>query len=38
MPRVLTPALAWRDQAEHAAEPLGEGGRVVVVGRLGSEW
>jgi hypothetical protein len=38
MLRVLTPALAWRDQAEHAAEPLGEGGRVVVVGRLGSEW
>jgi single-strand DNA-binding protein len=26
--------IVWRDQAEHAAESLGKGGRVVVVGRL----
>jgi single-stranded DNA-binding protein len=25
---------AWRDQAEHAAESLSKGSRVVVVGRL----
>jgi single-strand DNA-binding protein len=26
--------VAWRDQAEHAAESLSKGNRVVVVGRL----
>ena len=26
--------IVWRDQAEHAAESLSKGGRVVVVGRL----
>jgi single stranded DNA-binding protein len=26
--------VVWRDQAEHAAESLTKGGRVVVVGRL----
>jgi single-strand DNA-binding protein len=26
--------IVWRDQAEHAAESLSEGSRVVVVGRL----
>ena len=26
--------IVWRDQAEHAAESLGKGSRVVVVGRL----
>jgi single-strand DNA-binding protein len=26
--------IVWRDQAEHAAESLGRGSRVVVVGRL----
>ena len=26
--------VVWRDQAEHAAESLGKGSRVVVVGRL----
>jgi single-stranded DNA-binding protein len=26
--------VVWRDQAEHAAESLAKGGRVVVVGRL----
>jgi single-strand DNA-binding protein len=26
--------LVWRDQAEHAAESLAKGSRVVVVGRL----
>jgi len=26
--------IAWRDQAEHAAESLAKGTRVVVVGRL----
>jgi single-strand DNA-binding protein len=26
--------IAWRDQAEHAAESLSRGSRVVVVGRL----
>jgi single-strand DNA-binding protein len=26
--------VAWRDQAEHAAESLTKGSRVVVVGRL----
>jgi single-strand DNA-binding protein len=26
--------IVWRDQAEHAAEALGKGSRVVVVGRL----
>jgi single-strand DNA-binding protein len=26
--------LVWRDLAEHAAESLAEGSRVVVVGRL----
>ena len=26
--------IVWRDQAEHAAESLAKGGRVVVVGRL----
>ena len=26
--------LVWRDQAEHAAQSLTKGGRVVVVGRL----
>ena len=26
--------VAWRDQAEHAAESLSKGSRVVVVGRL----
>jgi single-strand DNA-binding protein len=26
--------VVWRDQAEHAAEALGKGSRVVVVGRL----
>jgi hypothetical protein len=28
------PVVAWRDQAEHAAESLTKGSRVVVVGRL----
>jgi single-strand DNA-binding protein len=27
-------AVVWRDQAEHAAESLSKGGRVVVIGRL----
>jgi single-strand DNA-binding protein len=26
--------VAWRDQAEHAAQSLSKGSRVVVVGRL----
>jgi len=26
--------VVWRDQAEHAAQSLSKGGRVVVVGRL----
>ena len=26
--------IVWRDQAEHAAESLTKGSRVVVVGRL----
>jgi single-strand DNA-binding protein len=26
--------MVWRDQAEHAAESLAKGSRVVVVGRL----
>jgi single-strand DNA-binding protein len=26
--------IVWRDQAEHVAESLGKGSRVVVVGRL----
>ena len=26
--------IVWRDQAEHAAESLSKGSRVVVVGRL----
>ena len=26
--------IVWRDQAEHAAQSLAKGGRVVVVGRL----
>jgi single-strand DNA-binding protein len=26
--------IVWRDQAEHTAESLGKGSRVVVVGRL----
>ena len=26
--------IVWRDQAEHAAQSLAEGSRVVVVGRL----
>ena len=26
--------IAWRDQAEHAAESLAKGNRVVVMGRL----
>jgi single-strand DNA-binding protein len=26
--------IVWRDQAEHAAQSLGKGSRVVVVGRL----
>jgi single-strand DNA-binding protein len=26
--------VVWRDQAEHAAESLSKGSRVVVVGRL----
>ena len=26
--------VAWRDQAEHAAESLAKGSRVVVIGRL----
>jgi single-strand DNA-binding protein len=39
--------IVWRDQAEHAAESLAKGSRVVVVGRLqqrsgmtdsGSKW
>ena len=28
------PVVVWRDQAEHAAESLSKGSRVVVVGRL----
>jgi single-strand DNA-binding protein len=30
--------IAWRDQAEHAAESLSKGSRVVVVGRLQRSW
>ena len=26
--------VVWRDQAEHAAQPLAKGSRIVVVGRL----
>jgi len=26
--------IVWRDQAEHAAESLSKGSRVVIVGRL----
>jgi single-strand DNA-binding protein len=26
--------IVWRDQAEHAAQSLAKGGRVVVIGRL----
>ena len=26
--------IVWRDQAEHAADPLSKGSRVVVIGRL----
>jgi single-strand DNA-binding protein len=29
--------IMWRDQAEHAAESLSKGSRVVVVGRL-QQW
>jgi single-strand DNA-binding protein len=32
-PSFLT-AVVWRDQAEHAAQSLSKGSRVVVVGRL----
>jgi single-strand DNA-binding protein len=28
------PVIVWRDQAEHVAESLSKGSRVVVVGRL----
>ena len=28
------PVIVWRDQAEHAAESLSKGSRIVVVGRL----
>ena len=28
------PVIVWRDQAEHAAESLAKGSRVVVMGRL----
>jgi single-strand DNA-binding protein len=28
------PVIVWRDQAEHAAQSLSKGSRVVVVGRL----
>jgi single-strand DNA-binding protein len=30
--------VVWRDQAEHAAESLSKGSRVVVVGRLQRSW
>jgi single-strand DNA-binding protein len=30
--------IVWRDQAEHAAESLSKGSRVVVVGRLQRSW
>ncbi len=30
--------IVWRDQAEHAAESLSKGSRVVVVGRLQRAW
>jgi single-strand DNA-binding protein len=33
-PDPLDAVVVWRDQAEHAAESLSKGRRVVVVGRL----
>jgi len=30
----LSTVIVWRDQAEHAAESLSKGSRVVIVGRL----
>jgi single-strand DNA-binding protein len=33
-PDPLDAVVVWRDQAEHAAESLTKGSRVVVVGRL----
>jgi single-strand DNA-binding protein len=30
--------IVWRDQAEHAAESLAKGSRVVVLGRLQRAW
>jgi single-strand DNA-binding protein len=33
-PDPLDAVVVWRDQAEHAAESLAKGSRVVVVGRL----
>ena len=46
-PDPLDAVVVWRDQAEHAAESLSKGSRIVVVGRLqqrsgmtdsGSKW
>jgi len=33
-PWFLTTVVVWRDQAEHAAQSLAKGSRVVVMGRL----
>ena len=33
-PDPLDAVVVWRDQAEHAAESLTKGSRVVIVGRL----
>jgi single-strand DNA-binding protein len=33
-PDPLDAVVVWRDQAEHAAESLTKGSRVVVIGRL----
>jgi single-strand DNA-binding protein len=33
-PDPLDAVVVWRDQAEHAAESLSKGSRVVVVGKL----
>jgi single-strand DNA-binding protein len=33
-PDPLDAVVVWRDQAEHAAESLSKGSRIVVVGRL----
>ena len=37
-PDPLDAVVVWRDQAEHAAESLTKGSRVVVMGKLQRTW